>query len=53
LFFITLPYNVTLANGTIVKTTGEVVTKDGQISALKDGQYIDVNGNIGQTTSEG
>jgi len=43
--------DVTLANGTVVKTTGEVVTKDGQSSALKDGQYIDVDGNIGQTTS--
>lgn len=46
-----LAKDVTLANGTVVKTTGEVVTKDGQTSALKDGQYIDVDGNIGQTTS--
>lgn len=45
--------DVTLANGTVVKTTGEVVTKDGQSSALKEGQYIDADGNIGQTTTEG
>jgi hypothetical protein len=46
-----LTKDATLANGTVVKTTGEVVTKDGQSSALKDGQYIDVDGNIGQTAS--
>lgn len=41
---------VTLENGTIIKTTGEVVTKDGATTALKDGQYIDLEGKIGETT---
>lgn len=41
---------VTLASGTIVKTNGEVVSKDGQTAALKDGQYIDLDGKIGETT---
>jgi glucose/arabinose dehydrogenase len=43
--------NVTLSNGTVVKTTGEIV-KDGGTQALKDGQYIDVDGNIGETTEK-
>ncbi|HXS58779.1 MAG TPA: DUF6799 domain-containing protein [Hanamia sp.] len=42
--------DVTLASGTTVKTTGEVVTKDGEKVALKDGQYIDLDGKIGETT---
>ena len=46
-----LTKDATLANGTVVKTNGEVVSKDGQTVALKDGQFIDVDGNIGQTTS--
>lgn len=44
-----LAKDATLANGTVVKTTGEVVTKDGQSSTLKDGQYIDLDGKIGET----
>lgn len=44
--------DVTLADGTVVKTTGEVVTKDGQKQALKDGQYIDADGKIGETTEK-
>jgi hypothetical protein len=43
--------NVTLSDGTVVKTTGEI-TKDGKTEALKDGQYIDVDGNIGETTEK-
>ena len=43
--------NVTLSDGTVVKTTGEV-TKNGKTEALKDGQYIDVDGNIGETTEK-
>ena len=44
--------NATLANGTVVKTTGEIVTKDGQAETLKEGQYIDVDGKIGETTEK-
>lgn len=43
--------NVTLPDGTIVKTTGEI-TKNGKTEALKDGQYIDVDGNIGETSEK-
>ena len=43
--------DVTLSDGTVVKTTGEV-TKSGKTEALKDGQYIDVDGNIGETTEK-
>jgi hypothetical protein len=47
-----LAQNATLSDGTVVKTTGEVVTKDGQTKALKDGQYIDADGKIGETTEK-
>jgi len=43
-----LTKDVTLKNGTVVKTNGEII-KDGQTIKLKDGQYIDVDGNIGET----
>ena len=46
-----LAKDATLPTGAVVKTDGKVVSKDGQTVALKDGQYIDVDGNIGQTTS--
>ena len=46
-----LTKDATLASGAVVKTDGKVVSKDGQAVALKDGQYIDVDGNVGQTTS--
>ena len=46
-----LTEEATLPTGAVVKTNGDVVSKDGQTVALKDGQYIDVDGNIGQTTS--
>jgi uncharacterized protein DUF6799 len=46
-----LTADATLPGGTVVKTNGEVVSKDGQTVTLKDGQYIDVDGKIGQTTS--
>ena len=46
-----LAKDATLPTGAIVKTDGKVVSKDGQTVALKDGQYIDIDGNIGQTTS--
>ena len=46
-----LTKDATLANGTVVKTNGEVVPKEGETVTLKDGQFIDVDGNIGQTTS--
>ena len=42
--------DVTLASGTTVKINGEVVSKDGQKVTLKDGQYIDLDGKIGETT---
>ena len=43
--------NVTLPDGTVVKTSGEI-TKNGKTEALKDGQYIDADGNIGETTEK-
>jgi uncharacterized protein YdeI (BOF family) len=43
--------DVTLSDGTVVKTTGEI-TKNGKTEALKDGQYIDADGNIGETTEK-
>ena len=46
-----LTKDATLANGAVVKANGDVVSKDGQTVALKDGQFIDVDGNIGQTNS--
>lgn len=39
--------DVTLPNGMMVNTKGEVKSTDGQTIALKDGQYIDEEGNIG------
>lgn len=39
--------NVTLTNGSTLKTDGTVVTSDGQSTTLKEGQYVDVNGKIG------
>lgn len=38
---------VTLSNGTQVHTDGTVKTSDGETIQLKEGQYIDVDGNIG------
>ena len=38
--------NVTLANGTVVTTKGEVITRDGKRTALINGQCVDLNGNI-------
>jgi uncharacterized protein YdeI (BOF family) len=46
-----LANDVTLSDGTVVKTTGEI-TKNGKTEALKDGQYIDADGNIGETTEK-
>ena len=43
--------NVTLPDGTVIKTTGEI-TKNGKTEALKDGQYIDVDGKIGEITEK-
>jgi uncharacterized protein YdeI (BOF family) len=43
--------DVTLSDGTVVQTTGEI-TKNGKTEALKDGQYIDADGNIGETTEK-
>lgn len=40
--------DVTLQNGTLVKTDGSVVKSDGEKVQLKNGQYIDRDGNIGE-----
>src|SRR5690606_31886278 len=42
-----LAQDATLANGTIISANGTVKTTDGQTITLKDGQYIDLEGNIG------
>jgi hypothetical protein len=42
-----LTEDVTLANGTIVMANGTVKTTDGQTTMLKNGQYVDLEGNIG------
>jgi hypothetical protein len=39
--------DVTLKNGTMVSTKGEITTKDGKKSMLANGQCIDVNGKVG------
>ena len=39
--------DVTLVNGITIKTNGSLVTSVGQKMALKDGQYIDQDGKIG------
>ncbi len=44
--------DATLANGIVVKTTGEIVAPGGQKEALKEGQYIDADGKIGETTEK-
>ncbi|MEO5650381.1 MAG: DUF6799 domain-containing protein [Ginsengibacter sp.] len=43
-----LTADTTLSNGTVVTTTGTVKTPDGLSVTLKDGQYIDKDGNIGE-----
>ena len=40
--------DVTLLNGTIVMANGTVKKTDGQSITLKNGQYIDLEGNIGE-----
>lgn len=44
--------DATLANGIVVKTTGEIVAPGGQKEALKEGQYIDADGKIGEATEK-
>lgn len=39
--------DVTLVNGTIVMANGTVKKTDGQTISLKNGQYVDMEGNIG------
>ena len=43
--------DVTLNNGTIISTMGEVTTKDGKKSRLEHGQCIDLAGTIGDFAS--
>ncbi len=43
--------DVTLSDGTVVKPSGEI-TKNGKTEALKDGQFIDADGKIGETTEK-
>lgn len=38
--------NVTLGNGTQISSTGQVQFKDGKTQTLKEGEIIDMNGNI-------
>lgn len=40
--------DLTLANGTIVMVNGTVRKTDGQASTLRNGQYVDMEGNIGE-----
>ena len=42
----TITKDVTLANGTVVKTDGTIVKKDGTKTMLKDGQCVDKNGAV-------
>lgn len=39
--------DATLANGIIIMANGTVKSTDGQTIALKEGQYVDLEGNIG------
>lgn len=39
-----LTSDITLDNGTRIRTDGTVVKKDGTVTVLKEGQCIDVNG---------
>ena len=43
-----LTEDVTLTNGTIVMANGTVKKSDGQTIALKNGQFVDLEGNIGE-----
>lgn len=43
-----LTADVTLENGTIVMANGTVKKTDGQTTTLKNGQYVDLEGNIGE-----
>ena len=40
--------DVTLLNGTIVMANGTVKKTDGQAITLKNGQFVDLEGNIGE-----
>lgn len=40
--------DVTLQNGTLIKTDGSVIKSDGEKVQLKNGQYIDRQGNISE-----
>lgn len=40
--------DVTLVNGTIVMANGTVKKTDGQAITLKNGQFVDLEGNIGE-----
>jgi hypothetical protein len=42
---------VTLNNGTTVDSDGSIKMKDGSSAVLKDGQLIDMDGNIGSAKS--
>ena len=43
-----LTEDVTLANGTIVMANGTVKSTDGQTTTLKNGQFVDLDGKIGE-----
>lgn len=43
-----LTQDVTFANGTIVMANGIVKKTDGQTTTLKNGQFVDLEGNIGE-----
>lgn len=40
--------DVTLVNGTIIMANGTVKKTDGQAITLKNGQFVDLEGNIGE-----
>ncbi|MEO9145202.1 MAG: DUF6799 domain-containing protein [Ginsengibacter sp.] len=43
-----LTEDTTLSNGTVVTTKGDVKKPDGSTVTLKNGQYVDNDGNIGE-----
>ena len=47
-----LTIDVTLSNGTVVKTDGEVIRKDGTKLVLKDGECVDNLGNLVKAKDE-
>ena len=47
-----LTSDLTLDNGTVVMADGSVKTKDGIITTLKEGDYVGMDGTIGNTKTK-